>query len=231
MTNEQKLTERIAALLAKAERTDNPHEAEAFISKAQALMTQHSIDMALVQGVLSSADQDKIETREVQIIAPYQKPKMFLLSGIADSNGCRVVVRGKEVAYVTGFTADIDMVLSMFNSLCIHATREMMGTEQPDTENTKTFRHSFWMGYAGKVGERLKAAKREVINDSEPGVGLVLVKKDKQVDAALKEKYPRLGRSNVSGGRGSGASAGSAAGDRAGLGRSVGAGGQRALGS
>jgi len=231
MTNEQKLTERIAALLAKAERTDNPHEAEAFISKAQALMTQHSIDMALVQGVLSSADQDKIETREVQIIAPYQKPKMFLLSGIADSNGCRVVVQGKNKAWITGFSTDVEMVLGMFNSLCVHATRELLRVEQPDSENTKTFRHSFWMGYAGKVTERVKAARVDVVRDSEPGVGLVLVKRDEQVDKALREKYPRLGRSNVSAGRGTGRQAGSAAGDRAGIGRGVGAGGQRALGS
>ena len=38
--------ERISALLIKAERTDNPHEADAYLMKAQALATMASIDNA-----------------------------------------------------------------------------------------------------------------------------------------------------------------------------------------
>ena len=38
--------ERISALLIKAERTDNPHEADAYLMKAQALATMASIDIA-----------------------------------------------------------------------------------------------------------------------------------------------------------------------------------------
>ena len=38
--------ERISALLVKAERTDNPHEADAYLMKAQALATMASIDIA-----------------------------------------------------------------------------------------------------------------------------------------------------------------------------------------
>ena len=39
----------IAALLAKAERTDNPHEAEAYLAKAQHLATLRSVDLAMVR--------------------------------------------------------------------------------------------------------------------------------------------------------------------------------------
>ena len=40
---------KIGALLAKAERTDNPHEAEAFTRKAEALMVKYRIDEAMAR--------------------------------------------------------------------------------------------------------------------------------------------------------------------------------------
>ena len=43
--------DRIAALLAKAERSDNPHEAEAYLAKAQALATQASVDLAVARAL------------------------------------------------------------------------------------------------------------------------------------------------------------------------------------
>ena len=47
------LVDKIAALLAMAERTTNEHEAEAFLAKAQALATHNSIDLALARAATS----------------------------------------------------------------------------------------------------------------------------------------------------------------------------------
>ena len=46
---EDKLLARIAALLRQAEGTDNPHEAEAFMTAAQRLATATSIDLAVAR--------------------------------------------------------------------------------------------------------------------------------------------------------------------------------------
>jgi len=47
--SDPKMLERIAALLRQAENTDNPHEAEAFMSAAQRLATTTSIDLAVAR--------------------------------------------------------------------------------------------------------------------------------------------------------------------------------------
>ena len=56
------------ALLAKAEATDDPAEAETFTAKAQELMTRHAVDEA----VLRSSQQDEIPvaTRRVHLQPP-----------------------------------------------------------------------------------------------------------------------------------------------------------------
>src|SRR2546428_665524 len=46
---DDKMLSRIAALLRQAEGTDNPHEAEAFMTAAQRLATASSIDLAVAR--------------------------------------------------------------------------------------------------------------------------------------------------------------------------------------
>ncbi|MFM9050049.1 MAG: DUF2786 domain-containing protein, partial [Actinomycetota bacterium] len=43
--------ERIAGLLVKAERSDNVHEAEAYLAKAQAQATQASVELAVARAL------------------------------------------------------------------------------------------------------------------------------------------------------------------------------------
>ncbi|MFF0496425.1 DUF2786 domain-containing protein [Nocardia aobensis] len=49
MADTDRLLTRIGALMRQAEGTDNPHEAEAFLSRPQQLATQHSIDLTVAR--------------------------------------------------------------------------------------------------------------------------------------------------------------------------------------
>ncbi|MFD0595252.1 DUF2786 domain-containing protein [Catellatospora coxensis] len=54
-STDQRMLDRIRALLAKAESTGFPEEAEAFTAKAQQLMARHSIDHALIDAATGRA--------------------------------------------------------------------------------------------------------------------------------------------------------------------------------
>ncbi|MSW43807.1 MAG: DUF2786 domain-containing protein, partial [Actinobacteria bacterium] len=60
--------DRIAALLAKAERTDNAEEADAYLMKAQSLATAASIDLAMARSRTAKKEQrEQPEMRTIVI--------------------------------------------------------------------------------------------------------------------------------------------------------------------
>ncbi len=82
--SDPKLLTRIRALLAKAEGTDYPHEAEALTAKAQDLMTRHAIDEALLHA--QAGDSITVIGRRIHIDNPYALEKATLLNGVAGAN-------------------------------------------------------------------------------------------------------------------------------------------------
>ena len=64
MTDDRMLA-RIAALLRQAEGTDNPHEAEAFMTAAQRLATATSIDLAVARAHSATRTAAQVPTRLV----------------------------------------------------------------------------------------------------------------------------------------------------------------------
>jgi hypothetical protein len=76
-------------LLAKAESTEFPEEAEALSARAQELMAKHSIDHALLAA--QSGNRDKPAGRRLPVDNPYESPKATLLHAVAQANRCRSV--------------------------------------------------------------------------------------------------------------------------------------------
>ncbi|HYI55956.1 MAG TPA: DUF2786 domain-containing protein, partial [Microlunatus sp.] len=140
----------IRALLAKAESTQFAAEAEALSAKAQALMTRHAIDEALLhQGDLDSVE---VVSRRVLIDSPYPVEKVHLLSAVGRANRTRVVWLDElAMATIVGTPVDVDQVELLFVSLLIQSTRAMAeaGTAQPGSfDRSPRFRRSFLMSYA-----------------------------------------------------------------------------------
>ncbi|GII31281.1 DUF2786 domain-containing protein [Planotetraspora mira] len=195
---------RIRALLAKAESTEFPAEAETFTSAAQSLMARHSIDAAMLAAEPGGVQEPG--GRRLGIEAPYEKPKAILLDVVASANRCRAIW-SKDLGFSTvlGFDPDLDAVELLFTSLLVQATSAMVQAgarrDLAGRSRTRSFRQSFLAAYAQRIGERLRAASGEAVRQAvaEAGSDLlpVLAAREQAVDKAVTTLFPRLARSGV----------------------------------
>lgn len=152
---------RIRALLAKAEATGYPEEAEALSAKAQELMARHSVDEALLAAHAPSPDTPG--ACRIGVEPPYEQAKAVLLDAVADANHCRAVWNESfGFSTVVGFEADLEAVELLYTSLLVQAeaamTKAEAGQRAGGRKRTKTFRQSFLAAYAHRAGTRLRAA-------------------------------------------------------------------------
>ena len=185
------MLDRVRALLAKAESTTFPAEAEAYSAKAQELISRHSLDEALV-GAGDAAVTPY--ARRVGIDHPYESEKAALLDAVARANRCHVVWSPEF-----GFDADIDAVELLHTSLLVQAHRAMARDEprgKAGRARLKTFRQSFLIGYAVRIGERLAEADRAALAGTGDAAALlpVLKSRDVQVREARDRAFPRTVR-------------------------------------
>jgi hypothetical protein len=195
---DQRMLDKVRALLAKAEATTYPEEADALTAKAQELMTRHSIDYALL-AIDRTSRTAPIGVR-VGIDNPYADAKTTLLTQVALANGCKAI-HAKLFGFVTvvGFPGDVAATELLFTSLLVQATSAMMlagsRTSHDGRSRTRSFRQSFLTAYALRIGERLRAASEEVSRNAaeQRGVALVpvLAAKREAVDEAFTTMFQR----------------------------------------
>lgn len=222
---EPKVLARVRALIAKAESTEFPEEAEVLTAKAQQLMARHAIDAALLEAGTGTAGVPS--SRRVAVAVPYQAAKVRLLSAVARANRGRVVWdAGTGQAHVFGFAGDLDAVEVLFTSLLLQATRAAAAhgpvRDARGRSRTRSFRGSFLHGFAQRIGERLEEAVREEVAATAEGGGSALVPllegRERAVEDAVAAEYPRLRRLRASVTNGAGWRAGQVAGAAAALG-------------
>ncbi|WP_240119871.1 MULTISPECIES: DUF2786 domain-containing protein [unclassified Streptomyces] len=186
---------RIRALLAKAEATAYPEEAEALTAKAQELMARHSVDEALLAA--RDADPDAPGACRIGVEPPYEQSKAVLLDAVARANHCRAVWNeALGFSTVVGFEADLEAVELLHTSLLVQAQTALAGAEAAQRrggrKRTKTFRQSFLAAYAHRIGARLTAAAEEVLADRGAGADLlpVLASREVAVTAEADRMFP-----------------------------------------
>lgn len=165
---ESRMLGRIRALLAKAEATGFPEEAEALSAKAQELMARHSVDEALLAAREPSGEVPG--ACRIGVEPPYEQAKAVLLDAVADANHCRAVWNELlGFSTVVGFASDLEAVELLYTSLLVQATTAMTRAEAAQRaggrKRTKTFRQSFLAAYAHRVGTRLAAAAETPVSD------------------------------------------------------------------
>ena len=219
---------RVRALLAKAESTGFPQEAEALSARAQEIMARHSIDRALLE-TDGAGESGAGYARRLPVDAPYDDSKAVLLHEVAEANHCRAVWhRELETCTVMGFFDDVDAVDLLFTSLLVQAETAMRaGSSVRDRSGRragKDFRSSFMSAFAVRVGERLTEAARTVRDAARAETGHDLVPlfaaREREVEKAVEQAFGELTYSRMRGPYSEdGWNAGRAAADTASLGR------------
>ncbi|KUI23035.1 hypothetical protein AU195_17300 [Mycobacterium sp. IS-1496] len=192
---DEKMLARVRALLAKAEATEYPDEAEALSSKAQALMVRHSLKEAV-------ADHGKGRTpvaavRRIWIDNPYVAAKVALVEAVAQANRCRVVwIKNLGCVVTVGSETDLELVDLLTTSLLVQANRAMLVAGRlhgvRGQTRTKSFRLAFLVAYAARIGERLAAASSSATTEMQRDERLlpVLAARNRVADEAFARLFP-----------------------------------------
>jgi len=239
--------ERVRALLSKAESSAYPEEAAAFTAKANELMARHAISRAMADAETGSG---QVVNVRILIEAPYAKEKYRLLAAVAHPNRCRAVLGidhtdtevvadptiaqhlSKSGAIVTmfGYESDIDIVQLLYTSLILQAVNTMLKhgsvTDLRGNNRTRSFRHSFLVGFASIVATRLQEVAHTAAGEAESdsadsgtkSVLPVLADRENQVEHAVSNKFPSLRKLSTTVSNSSGLSAGQNAGATADIG-------------
>lgn len=170
----------IRALLAKAEATAFPEEAEAFTAKASELMARYAIDEAVVWSNQSVDGRSQpVETR-IEIHRPFLGQKALLVNEVATILGCRTVRfvgrRGdaSETMSIVGFPTDLELVETLVTSLFLQLTSAMMAGSPPRSSpsSVAAWRRSFIVGFTSSVSTRLAADRATAVARGEADRGI-----------------------------------------------------------
>jgi hypothetical protein len=217
-SGDQKIVSKVRALLAKAEATSFPEEAEAFMAKAQELIARHAIDEVVVAG--GTAHAADVACRHVLLEEPYLRPKYLLLARVARANRCRAIQRG-DFAMVFGSTGDLEAVELLYTSLLAQATSSMLSAGTEGHTRSRSFRHGFLVAFAERIGQRLEEANTAVVEEDTADAKTALpalLERDRAAEQMVEELFPNVRSMSISSSNPAGLSAGYAAANRASLG-------------
>ena len=190
---------RVRALLSKAESTSFEAEAESLTAKAQELMARYAIDGALARSQAPRAEAPTM--RRIAVDDPYARAKSELLVVTARANDVRCVWDDEfALMSVVGFARDLEAVETLFTSLLVQASRAMLAkgsVRAPwGASRTRSFRQSFIVAFASRIGERLEAAAGAARADAEAEMATslapVLASRAQEIDDEVARLFRHL---------------------------------------
>ena len=189
------ILERIQKLHALSERNTNTHEATAAAAKAQELCFRHNLEL---EEVINTKGAEK---------APYVKAdyvmqagrndvawKRTLFGGICEANFCKsIYYGGTSKMGVVGQKHNFDVACYLFEYLTGEIERLAVNSciEEGVIEKRGRYIKQFCEGASTSVYWRLKAVHKAQAVSTDDCRALVVVK-DKELDVAVKQHWPRL---------------------------------------
>jgi hypothetical protein len=191
------MEEKIAKLLAMAEGTTNPHEAEVFMAKAEELMLQHGIDRANLEARKGPGTvKQEIVVRKVHIPNGHGYAAAMAAIGhsIAPSFSVRTLqatgYRDEKIVWLVGHVTDVQDAEQLLNSLIVQSRLQAIhwwkteGRYPYATDNDAYLaRREFIFAFGRGAGSRLRETRNRVVQEAGPGTELVLVDRGKLVDS------------------------------------------------
>lgn len=191
----------VRLLLAKAESTEYDEEAEALIGKAQELIARYALDRLLDEASAGHERGPTAAVRRVWLDAPYVRAKAALVDEVARANRCRTALAEQHgFSLVVGSGRDLDAVELLATSLLVQANAAMQrhahSRNGPGTSRSRSFRQSFLLAYAARIGERLRSETQAVAAEAEPRLLPVLRDHEATISEAFEAMVPHtVGRS------------------------------------
>lgn len=187
----------IAKLLAKAEGTTNPHEAETFMAKAEELMLKHGIEQANLQAHLPGNRREEIVTVRFTIKNGhgYAAAMADVAHAVAPSFSVRslqtILSDSSRVIWYVGHKSDVEQAEQLAQSLIGQSRTQAMHWWKTEGKHEMYWssdndaylaRREFIHAFARGAGSRLAETRIRVVEESTPGTALVLVDRKAAVD-------------------------------------------------
>ncbi len=191
----ERVLDKIGKLLAQAEGTDNEHEAEAFVTRAQELATTYAVDLELARARQAArrlrAAEEAFEQRKLVVGERGRRGNrqlVVLYLVVAQANDVMVNV-ANDSTFVLGFgyPADLDVVEQLWASLATQmassASRRLRAGEHREAGVAAvSWRLSFYEGWMHAVQARLEQARLRAVrahDDAQPSTSGALVLREK----------------------------------------------------
>ena len=148
----ERIVDRVRALLAKADSTDHVPEREAFLAKAQQLITRYHIEQAELTEHGSDIDETEV------LIADWgnaTRGVVRLYGAVAELNRsytAHQMTRGAAKIILFGTELDLELTITLVNHLLPQLRHDIL-RDRPRS------RMSYAMGWANRVAQRLSEAQ------------------------------------------------------------------------
>lgn len=172
---EQKMIQKIQALLNKAGSTDSPAEAEALQERANAMMTKYLIDEAMLEASKPAASRMVPESRQILVTDagdPLADQLADLVTIVARHFRCEAVfygltkMRWTTSAMVYGFASDLDAFELMYTTLVLALRTQL----EPKPDLTKSFDENvFTLHEAGVKWKRIADLMNRTFQEAPEG--------------------------------------------------------------
>lgn len=233
---------KIAALMAKANGTENEHEAAAFAAKAHAMLAEHNLSLTdvLKYGAAKAGDAVGKTPHSNKYVGGWRSS---LMNSVAAYYFCKLVIsheydaatgKNRKCFLLIGKTHNVAVAVSMFDYLektTVRLGREWMRSDAGSRSEQLNFEKGCGLRIAARLDRlRYEAAELAKAAPQGPSGGLpALYNQEAAAIQAFVEANMQLGKAHASKMRlqGRGAIAGRAAGDGVGLHTQVGADRQR----
>lgn len=184
----------VAALLAKAERTDNPDEADAYLSKAQQLATLYAIDLAAAAAANGGRSRSSTPVQRTIVMGQPRKhvlPHLVaLFLAIARPNDVKAdIAHNSTYVIAYGLSDDIDTVegiwLACAPRMVAECAQWIAGDSWRDDRvgrwthqgfvhvpaSARSAKAAFCSAFAARIGARLNDARAAAIAESDETAG------------------------------------------------------------